>query len=134
MTDAEAIRLHHSGWPGTADRRTGAFSQRYRLSGIATNGRTPSDRLDSQLQRPCKDRGKPRNRFCQRFTRGLVAWVVTIALVRRADPFRAQRAIALCATYWHFLLAVWLVLLAAMWWMTPAIVAAICGPLYGAAP
>ncbi|ABI91755.1 cytochrome c oxidase subunit III family protein [Burkholderia ambifaria AMMD] len=65
---------------------------------------------------------------------GLVAWVVTIALVRRADPFRAQRAIALCATYWHFLLAVWLVLLAAMWWMTPAIVAAICGPLYGAAP
>ncbi|MDP9585592.1 UNVERIFIED_ORG: cytochrome c oxidase subunit 3 [Burkholderia contaminans] len=65
---------------------------------------------------------------------GLVAWVVTIALVRRADPFRARRAIALCATYWHFLLAVWLVLLAAMWWMTPAIVAAICGPLYGAAP
>ncbi|KVD51585.1 cytochrome oxidase subunit III [Burkholderia ubonensis] len=65
---------------------------------------------------------------------GLVAWAVTIAHLRRADPFRAQRAIALCALYWHFLLAVWLVLLAAMWWITPEIVAAICGPLYGAAP
>ena len=65
---------------------------------------------------------------------GLAAWAVTIARLRRTDPFRAQRTIALCALYWHFLLAVWLVLLAAMWWMTPAIVAAICGPLYGAAP
>jgi len=34
MTDAEAFRLHQSGLPGAADRRTGAFSQRYRLSGI----------------------------------------------------------------------------------------------------
>ncbi|MDN7879639.1 cytochrome c oxidase subunit 3 [Burkholderia aenigmatica] len=65
---------------------------------------------------------------------GLVAWGVTMVQLRRADPFRAQRAIALCALYWHFLLAVWLVLLAAMWWLTPGIVAAICGPLYGAAP
>ena len=65
---------------------------------------------------------------------GLAAWAVTIAQLRRADPFRSQRAIALCAIYWHFLLAVWLVLLAAMWWITPGIVAAICGPLYGAAP
>ncbi|WP_193102588.1 cytochrome c oxidase subunit 3 [Burkholderia sp. Z1] len=65
---------------------------------------------------------------------GLAAWVMTIARLRRADPFRMQRAIALCALYWHFLLAVWLVLLAAMWWITPGFVAAICGPLYGAAP
>ncbi|WP_175969224.1 cytochrome c oxidase subunit 3 [Burkholderia sp. BCC0322] len=65
---------------------------------------------------------------------GLAAWGVTIAQLRRADPFRARRAIALCALYWHFLLAVWLVLLAAMWWLTPGIVAAICGPVYGAAP
>ncbi|WP_423395996.1 cytochrome c oxidase subunit 3 [Burkholderia sp. LMG 21824] len=65
---------------------------------------------------------------------GLAAWGVTIARLRRADPFRAQRAIALCALYWHFLLAVWLVLLAAMWWLTPGIVVAICGPVYGAAP
>ncbi|KAG8152682.1 cytochrome c oxidase subunit 3 [Burkholderia catarinensis] len=65
---------------------------------------------------------------------GLAAWAVTIVHLRRADPFRAQRAIALCALYWHFLLAVWLVLLAAMWWLTPGFVAAVCGPLYGAAP
>ncbi|WP_175817961.1 cytochrome c oxidase subunit 3 [Burkholderia diffusa] len=65
---------------------------------------------------------------------GLVAWAVTIAQLRRGDLFRARRAIALCALYWHFLLAVWLVLLAAMWWLTPGIVAAVCGPLYGAAP
>ncbi|WP_176098930.1 cytochrome c oxidase subunit 3 [Burkholderia cepacia] len=65
---------------------------------------------------------------------GLAAWAVTIAQLRRADPFRARRVIDLCALYWHFLLAVWLVLLAAMWWLTPGIVAAVCGPLYGAAP
>ena len=65
---------------------------------------------------------------------GLVAWAVTIARLQRGDPYRAQRAVALCALYWHFLLTVWLVLLAAMWWLTPGIVAAICGPLYGAAP
>jgi len=65
---------------------------------------------------------------------GLAAWASTIAHLRRADPFRAQRAVTLCAMYWHFLLAIWLVLLAAMSWLTPGIVAAICGPLYGAAP
>ncbi|WP_321859356.1 cytochrome c oxidase subunit 3 [Burkholderia cenocepacia] len=65
---------------------------------------------------------------------GLAAWAWTIAHLRRADPFRAQRAITLCAMYWHFLLAIWLVLLAAMSWLTPGIVAALCGPLYGAAP
>lgn len=64
---------------------------------------------------------------------GLIAWGVTAARLR-ADPERARRAVALCATYWHFLLAVWLVLLAVMWWITPAFVAAICGPLYGATP
>ncbi|CBJ41214.1 cytochrome c oxidase subunit 3 [Ralstonia pseudosolanacearum] len=64
---------------------------------------------------------------------GLIAWGITAARLR-ADPERARRAVALCATYWHFLLAVWLVLLAAMWWITPAFVAAICGPLYGATP
>lgn len=65
---------------------------------------------------------------------GLVAWAVAIAHLQRADPFRVRRTIALCAIYWHFLLAVWLVLLAAMWWITPEFVATICGPLYGAAP
>ncbi|WP_231410033.1 cytochrome c oxidase subunit 3 [Ralstonia solanacearum] len=65
---------------------------------------------------------------------GLAAWALTIAHLQRADPVRTARATSLCALYWHFLLAVWLVLLAAMWWITPAFVAAICGPLYGAAP
>jgi len=64
---------------------------------------------------------------------GLVVLAVTIARLR-GDPERAHRAAALCATYWHFLLAVWLVLLATMWWITPAFVSAICGPLYGATP
>lgn len=61
--------------------------------------------------------------------------VLAVAAVRlRSHVDRAHRAVALCATYWHFLLAVWLVLLAAMWWITPAFVSAICGPLYGATP
>lgn len=64
---------------------------------------------------------------------GLVVWAVTVARLR-SNADRTQRAIALCTTYWHFLLAVWLVLLAAMWWITPAFVTAICGPLYGATP
>ncbi|WP_175884582.1 cytochrome c oxidase subunit 3 [Burkholderia sp. BCC0044] len=65
---------------------------------------------------------------------GLAACASTIAHLRRADPFQAQRAITLCAMYWHFLLAIWLALMAAMSWLTPGIVAALCGPLYGAAP
>lgn len=67
---------------------------------------------------------------------GLVVLAVTAArLSSHADRAqRAQRAVGLCATYWHFLLAVWLALLAAMWWITPAFVTAICGPLYGATP
>ncbi|KMW45649.1 cytochrome c oxidase subunit 3 [Ralstonia insidiosa] len=64
---------------------------------------------------------------------GLVVLVVTIVRLR-GNMDRTQRAVALCTTYWHFLLAVWLVLLAAMWWITPAFVTAICGPLYGATP
>ena len=64
---------------------------------------------------------------------GLVVLVVTIVRLR-GNMDRTQRSVALCTTYWHFLLAVWLVLLAAMWWITPAFVTAICGPLYGATP
>ncbi|MFP4593357.1 cytochrome c oxidase subunit 3 [uncultured Ralstonia sp.] len=65
---------------------------------------------------------------------GLIAWGATVARLHSGDLERTRRAVALCATYWHFLLAVWLVLLAVMWWVTPAFVTAICGPLYGAAP
>jgi len=50
---------------------------------------------------------------------GLVAWSA-------ATPAQAWR-IALCARYWHFLLAVWLVLVAALGWLTPEIVRFICG-------
>jgi len=64
---------------------------------------------------------------------GLIVLAVTLARLR-GHVDRAQRAVALCATYWHFLLAVWLVLMAVMWWITPAFVSAICGPLYGATP
>ena len=64
---------------------------------------------------------------------GLIVLAVTVARLR-SHVDRAQRAVALCATYWHFLLAVWLVLMAVMWWITPAFVSAICGPLYGATP
>lgn len=64
---------------------------------------------------------------------GLVVLAVTLARLH-SNADRAQRAVGLCTTYWHFLLAVWLTLLAAMWWITPAFVSAICGPLYGATP
>jgi cytochrome c oxidase subunit III len=51
---------------------------------------------------------------------GLVGWAVTL---RTPSHWR----IALCARYWHFLLVVWLVLFAALGWLTPDIVAFICG-------
>ena len=42
---------------------------------------------------------------------GLVAWSMTMGVVwRGADRGRAVRQVRLCATYWHYLLGVWLVL------------------------
>src|SRR5690606_37080423 len=42
---------------------------------------------------------------------GLVAWArTTLGLWRRPDPARAALRIRLCATYWHFLLLLWLIL------------------------
>ena len=42
---------------------------------------------------------------------GLVAWGRTIAEVwREPEMARAKRLVALCATYWHFLLVLWLIL------------------------
>jgi cytochrome c oxidase subunit III len=59
---------------------------------------------------------------------GLVAWAVTAQLAwERADPPRVTLRIALCARYWHFLLAVWALLFAALGWLTPEIVRFICG-------
>lgn len=45
----------------------------------------------------------------------------------RGSGTRTQMRIGLCARYWHFLLAVWLVLLAALAWLTPELVDYICG-------
>jgi cytochrome c oxidase subunit 3 len=51
---------------------------------------------------------------------GLVAWGLT---VRDGQAWR----VALCARYWHFLLVVWVLLFAALGWLTPEVVAFICG-------
>ena len=53
---------------------------------------------------------------------GLVAWGATL---RSDEPPRWR--IALCARYWHLLLAVWLALYAAFIWITPDIARVICG-------
>ncbi|MGF1627408.1 MAG: cytochrome c oxidase subunit 3 [Alphaproteobacteria bacterium] len=42
---------------------------------------------------------------------GLVAWGRTMLVFwRRPDPARVQLRVRLCATYWHFLLVIWLLL------------------------
>ncbi|MBV8034643.1 bb3-type cytochrome oxidase subunit III [Roseateles sp.] len=53
---------------------------------------------------------------------GLLAW----AWVLRAPDAAAWR-IALCARYWHFLLAVWVVLFTALGTLDPEVAARICG-------
>ena len=53
---------------------------------------------------------------------GLVAWGATL---RSDDPPRWR--IALCARYWHLLLAVWVALYAAFIWITPDLARVICG-------
>ncbi|RZT36280.1 cytochrome c oxidase subunit 3 [Cupriavidus agavae] len=56
---------------------------------------------------------------------GLIGFLVVAA--DRGSGARTQLRIVLCARYWHFLLAVWLVLLATLGWLTPEIVDFICG-------
>ncbi|RJG07801.1 bb3-type cytochrome oxidase subunit III [Noviherbaspirillum cavernae] len=62
---------------------------------------------------------------------GLAGWAITVHHMPRSavphDPVRTASTIALCARYWHFLLAVWVVLFATLGWLTPEIVRAICG-------
>lgn len=58
---------------------------------------------------------------------GLVAWLMTVRHRRSADAAGNRRRIALCARYWHFLLAVWLVLFATLSGVTPEVVRFICG-------
>lgn len=59
---------------------------------------------------------------------GLIGWSATWNAARPGrDPVRGAAWIALCARYWHFLLAVWVVLFAAMGGLTPELARAICG-------
>lgn len=51
---------------------------------------------------------------------GLAGWTVAW---RRPAAWRT----ALCARYWHFVLAVWLALLATFTWITPDVARVICG-------
>jgi cytochrome c oxidase subunit III len=58
---------------------------------------------------------------------GLVGWIVAAAGSWRQEPRRLAWRIRLCARYWHFLLAVWLLLFAALGWLTPDLVRMVCG-------
>ncbi|SOZ39021.1 bb3-type cytochrome oxidase subunit III [Cupriavidus neocaledonicus] len=56
---------------------------------------------------------------------GLAGW--GFAMTARGSGEAAVLRLRLCARYWHFLLAVWAVLLAALGWLTPELVRYICG-------
>ncbi|MBI3284782.1 MAG: cytochrome c oxidase subunit 3 [Burkholderiales bacterium] len=59
---------------------------------------------------------------------GLVIYTLTWRHCWQAQqPDSDDWQIALCARYWHFLLAVWLLLYAALAWLTPELVQTICG-------
>lgn len=58
---------------------------------------------------------------------GLVGWGLTVRGAGRATELMSAWRIALCARYWHFLLAVWGVLFATLGWLTPEIARWICG-------
>lgn len=58
---------------------------------------------------------------------GLVGWALTARRAGRGDRARLAWSITLCARYWHFLLALWVVLFAALGWLTPEVVRFICG-------
>jgi cytochrome c oxidase subunit 3 len=58
---------------------------------------------------------------------GLAGLAVTMRRVWRGQAQDAACFIALCARYWHFLLAVWVVLFASLGWLTPDMVRYICG-------
>jgi cytochrome c oxidase subunit 3 len=55
------------------------------------------------------------------------AWTARAAWQPAADPAGLAWRIALCARYWHFLLAVWAVLFLALNWLTPEVARFICG-------
>ena len=57
---------------------------------------------------------------------GLAGWAWTMRAARR-EPAEVAWRIALCARYWHFMLAVWIVLFATLGWVTPEVARFICG-------
>ena len=61
---------------------------------------------------------------------GLAAWAWTARAASRRPaiaPTELAWRIALCARYWHFLLALWVLLFATLGWLTPEVARAICG-------
>lgn len=59
---------------------------------------------------------------------GQIAWAASMRGVwLGAGGVHAVRRIRLCARYWHFLLAVWLILFGTLGWLTPEAVRLICG-------
>lgn len=60
---------------------------------------------------------------------GVAAWAWTLRALGPAaqDPTAWAWRVALLARYWHFLLAVWLALFAALGWLTPELARLICG-------
>jgi cytochrome c oxidase subunit 3 len=63
---------------------------------------------------------------------GLLAWAMAWPLLAMAPESASRRTAAasqlrLCARYWHFLLLVWLLMYAALSWLTPEVVQFICG-------
>ncbi|MDY7547840.1 bb3-type cytochrome oxidase subunit III [Glaciimonas sp. CA11.2] len=63
---------------------------------------------------------------------GLVGWLRTVRFVRfgpvlDSAMFELRWRARLCTRYWDFLLAVWVVLFAALGWLTPEVVRFICG-------
>jgi len=82
--------------------------------------------------------GNPANSFFYLFTAlhglhllgGLIALGLTTRRLRSAGP-AAGIAVQLCARYWHFLLAVWLVLFGTLGTLTPELARSICGGLLG---
>ena len=64
---------------------------------------------------------------------GLGAWGYTVQRLHAGrDPGGDAMRVSLCARYWHFLLAVWLLVFSTLSGLTPSVVRFICGSPAGA--
>jgi cytochrome c oxidase subunit 3 len=70
--------------------------------------------------------GNPANSFFYLIT-GLHGLHVIGGLVVATWAAGKVATIQLCARYWHFLLGLWLVMFALLFWLTPELVQQICG-------